>query len=179
MSLTPRTWSKCNDKEAKTLFNEILKEAESLGYHPHVLPDLMVFDATSYYGMCRSKKYGRYYRSSIGINKKILASRVILTETLVHEIAHSVVPKEKHGPKWKKVGNLIGKRFGVDVERIRPSDFYKKEGISIGGEEPEAKYIVECPRCHQKWEYVRNCKTVRHPELYSCCKCKTELVRIK
>ena len=72
MNLTSRTWTKCNDKEAKALFDEVLKEAKYLGYNPHVLPDLMVFDATSYYGMCRSKKYGRYYRSSTGTNPSLL-----------------------------------------------------------------------------------------------------------
>lgn len=179
MNLTPRTWTKCNDKEAKALFDEVLKEAENLGYRPHVLPDLMVFDATSYYGMCRSKKYGKYYRSSIGINKKILMSRAILTEVLVHEIAHSVAPGEKHGPRWKKIGNTIGKRFGVTVERIKPQEFYKEEGVSIEEDEPEIKYIVECPCCHQRWEYARASKTAKHPELYRCGECKTELVRIK
>lgn len=180
MSLIPKTWKPCDDIFAKSLFDTILKEAESLGYKPQIQCGLMMFNRTSALGECRSTKgYDSHYNSVIGINREILKSDAVLAEVLVHEIAHSIMPLDGHSHAWKTVGDKIGKRFDVSVERVRDKSYYENLGVFVERKKVETKYVVECPCCHQKWKYGKLCKTVQHPELYRCCKCEKELVRIK
>lgn len=175
----PKTWKTCNDSEANALFDEIIHEAENLGYCPNIRGRLMIFKHTSMYGECRSTKIGKEYQSNIGVNQIVLTSHPALTDVLVHEIAHAIVPLDKHGLKWKEVGNCIGKKFRCNVVRARPESFYEQYGVAISRDDEEGKYIIGCPQCHRQSKYFRKSKVVQHPEQYQCNYCKTVLVRIK
>lgn len=181
MTGAPRTWEVCEDELANDIFSTVVIEAANFGYHYFGSRRLWVYDDKTTYGQCRSTvaTKGDCY-SFIGINRKCLKSRNVLFDVLVHELAHAICPKDHHGKKWKEVGNQIGQRLGVTVTRDNTEE-YEREGVVIREpvSETVARYIIECPCCHATWKYNRLCKTVKYAELYRCCKCKTDLVRIK
>lgn len=167
---TPRTWKSCNVAEAGRLFEDVLLEATKLGYEDCCEHNLSVFQSPTKFGTCISYPNGKNaYSSIVGVNESILSDRQLLLSVLVHEVAHSIYPKDHHGQKWRTAGNRIGKRFGIDVSTTLDNQIPS----------PDFRYTIQCPKCHKTWGFQRLCQTVKFPELYQCRDCGESLVRIK
>lgn len=167
---TPRTWKHCRVAEAGRLFEDVLLEATKLGYENCCDHNLSVFQSPTKFGICISYPNGKNsYFSVIGVNESILSDQQLLLSTLIHEVAHSLYPKDHHGQKWRTAGNRIGNRFGVDISTTFDNSVHPLP----------SKYVIQCPRCNKTWGFQRLCQTVKFPELYHCKDCLENLVRIK
>ena len=176
----PKNWKICTDTKAQAIFLEIVAEARRRGYNYNG-SDLMVYTKnTSAYGECRSqlmtKSFVPRYYSWIGVHRSVLNNYKVLTEVLVHEIAHSFVPELHHNHVWKTIGDDIGGKFGVSVRRMVSADYYESKGVVMT---PAARYVIQCPQCGSRLEYSRMCKSVKHPATVRCGKCGSALVRVK
>lgn len=176
----PKNWKPCTDTKAQVIFSEIIAEAKRRGYNYNG-SDLMVYTKnTTAYGECRSQPTTKptlpHYYSWIGVHKSVLNNYRVLTEVLVHEIAHSFVPELHHNRIWKTIGDDIGSKFGVSVRPTASTDYYESKGVVIT---PTAQYIVQCPQCGSRWEYFRMCKSVKDPAAFRCGKCGSALTRVK
>lgn len=179
MSLSlPNTWKPCKDEQMVKIYDEVYEEAKSLGLltKHHKKQPLYVKKSVRSWGQCRWRKMlDNTYDCAICLNEKIILAKSYdaARHVLVHEIAHIATPAEHHSSIWRRAGNMIGKKWNITVDRTG-----QYEGIELK-DKAEAKYIVECPKCHNQWKYNRMCKTVEKPHLYRCAKCQEDLVRIK
>ena len=174
----PRTWKLCTDKTINKIYDEVYQEAQSLGLlslHKEKHP-LYIIKSVKTWGMCRWRKINpELYDCAVCLNEKIILAKSYdaARKVLVHEVAHIAAPGKHHSDAWYRAGNRLGQKWNIAVHR---TDNY--EGIELKGEE-EAKYIVECPKCHRQWKYNRMCKTVEKYDKYYCCACHEHLIRVK
>ena len=164
----PRTWYECTEPEITNMYEDVHQQARRLGYYIDK-PKLYVYKSTRRFGECRT----RGDVSVIALNEKFLECPEKCMETLVHEYAHAINPKDHHGVEWKSIGDDIGKHYGVSMSRTTPES---EVGIKIS-KPKDIKYIVKCPKCGAQWRYERASKIVQHPEKYRCGHCKCELIR--
>ena len=174
----PNTWKPCKDQTINKIYDEVYEEARSLGLLSahHEKHPLYIHKSVTSWGRCRWKKVGvGDYDCAVCLNEKIILAKSYETarKVLVHEIAHIATPGKHHSNDWYHAGNRIGHKWNITVQR---TDSY--EGIELRGEE-EAKYILECPKCHTQWKYNRMCKTVEQYSKYGCGKCHEALIRVK
>ncbi len=174
----PNTWKLCKDAAINKIYDEVYEEARSLGLlssHREKLP-LYIHKSVRTWGLCKWHRVNiGLYDCAVCLNEKIILAKSYdaARKVLVHEIAHIAAPGKHHNDEWYYAGNRIGKKWGITVHR---TDSY--EGVELQGEE-EARYIVECPKCHTQWKYNRMCKTVEKYNKYRCGKCKEYLIRVK
>lgn len=174
----PKTWKLCNDKTINKIYDEVYEEARSLGllsshYKKH---PLYIHKSVRSWGQCRWRKIDtNEYDCAVCLNEKIVLAKSydVARKVLVHEVAHIAAPGEHHGNVWYYAGNRLGKKWNIDVHR---TDNY--DGLELRMDD-EAKYIVECPKCHTQWKYNRMCKTVERYNRYRCCQCNEYLIRVK
>lgn len=174
----PNTWKLCKDKMINKIYDEVYEEARSLGLlsSHHEKHPLYVHKSVRTWGLCRLHKISANdYDCAVCLNEKIVLAKSYdaARKVLVHEIAHIAAPGKHHGDLWYNAGNRLGKKWNITVHR---TDSY--EGLELRGED-DAKYIVECPKCHAQWKYNRMCKTVEKYDRYRCGKCKEYLIRVK
>jgi predicted SprT family Zn-dependent metalloprotease len=179
MSITlPSTWKLCKNVKINQIYDEVYEEARSLGLlskHHHKRP-LYINKSVRFWGLCRWRKESvDVYDCAVCLNEKIVQAESYdaARKVLVHEVAHIAAPGKHHSDAWYYAGNRIGRKWNITVHR---TDSY--EGIELKGEE-EAKYIVECPKCHHQWKYSRMCKTVEKYNRYRCTSCQEYLIRVK
>ncbi len=90
-----------------------------------------IFDrATQRFGNCN------YRRKTISLSRQLtlLNNEVAIRDTLLHEIAHALAPRNAgHGEKWK----VIARSIGCNAQRC-----YGDEVVT-----PNHKYIGTCPTC--------------------------------
>ena len=175
----PNTWKQCADKKLNQIYNEVYEEAHKLGLLKALSykRPLYIHKSVRNFGLCRSRHVmNGVYDSAICINDKILMAKKydVAREIIVHEVAHMAEPTDNHGYAWCKVGNLIGKKWNITVNRTG-----SYEGINLKEKKKEGKYIIECPKCHTQWKYDRMCKSVESYNKYKCGKCHETLIRIK
>lgn len=164
--LIPSTWKEINDSEIDRIFESILREANDLGYLPDVHYELYRFKSTQYWGMCRTTFSSE--ESVIGLNECILKSEEVLYKVIVHELAHACVPKEHHSARWERIGNEIGKRFGVTVKRC---DDYSDLGCTLEERKTAYKWVCECPHCGMRYERQKKTAIITNAKNYSCGRC--------
>lgn len=184
--LLPQSWTPSTDTLVNKIFREVMIEAERLGYdlsgltpRPFVFPKSAgKTSAGTVYGQTRYSD--RINRVHIGLNAGLVATHDLqkILPVIIHEMAHSVktARHDGHGDIWRKVGDSIGKSYGVTVE-CRVKDDERVEDIAPV-KRPD-KYTIGCPKCKNVWGYSRMCASVEHPALWRCSKCKVPLVRIK
>jgi predicted SprT family Zn-dependent metalloprotease len=82
-------------------------------------------------------------------------------DTILHEIAHALVPGDGHGPKWKAVAKGIG---------AKPQRCYDSARVAS----PEGKIVGTCPRCGKETRRFK-----RPTVLRACGRCCKEFNRGK
>ena len=119
------------------------------------------------WGMCTEEGEGIY---KIEISSKLLKDDVEdihAKNTIIHEILHTCDGCLNHGKEWQRLANKVNNAYGYNIKRTTS---YAEKGI----ERPTANYIVKCPCCNAKWEYMRMTKTVQFPNKYQCSKCNRQ-----
>jgi SprT protein len=111
--------------EAERLANELLRKFKLDGRWT------FTFDrAVRRFGNCNYTKK----RISLSKTLTLLNDELLVHETLLHEIAHALAPRNAgHGPKWKAIASSIG----CNAERC-----YGDEVV-----QPMRRYIGRCPTC--------------------------------
>jgi predicted SprT family Zn-dependent metalloprotease len=110
---------------AQSLANEMLQQ------HGLSRQWRFVFDrAVRRFGNCN------YRRKTISLSAKLtqLNDEAIVRDTILHEIAHALAPRNAgHGEKWKTIARSIG----CNAQRCYGDDVVT----------PKQKYIGKCPNC--------------------------------
>ena len=85
-------------------------------------------------------------------------------QTLAHEILHTCPDCLNHQTQWKSHVNKMNRAYGYKIERTNSCQ-------NIGVERDiskNAKYIIECQKCHTKGYKDRISGVIRNPEKYHC-----------
>jgi predicted SprT family Zn-dependent metalloprotease len=98
------------------------------------------------------RRFGYNKGKLISLSKRLveLNSEEEVLNTILHEIAHALTPKDHHGEAWQ----MKAKAIGCNGERCYSSDVVK----------PKAKFVGVCPGCDRKIFKLRRRKI-------SCGKC--------
>lgn len=169
-NLIPRTWKSCENEEILHIYLDVCEFAIKEGLIKDI-PPLFLFKSTKKWGECRLNKL----HTVIGLNQVFLDDPAKSTNTIIHELAHAILPSHGHDEKWRNVANKIGELYGEEIKRGRSQE---EVGISLHNETSH-KYTVECPHCHYQWYFQRMCDKVKYPHLYMCGVCNEHLVRVK
>lgn len=134
-----------NLDQAQNLANSLMQK--------HNLNDwVFKFDyAKRRFGVCN------YTKKTISLSKYLteLNTEEEVRDTILHEIAHALCPKDGHGKKWRAKCQEIGAK----PERLYSSEEVK--GI-------DANFILYCPNC--KFEHKRFRRSRKKYYCASCCK---------
>lgn len=120
--------------------------------HQHGLTDWQFkFDGAKRRNGCcnHSKKIISLSRHYVRLN-----SEELVTDTILHEIAHALTPGAKHGPEWKSMCAEIGarpQRCKTNVASTRPN------------------YVAICAHCGLAHTAYRLGKNMRQGKLYCNC----------
>lgn len=163
-------------KNFKALYTECMSELDAIGIEYGTVTSWEVNTrAKSRWGQCKGLGHGYY---SINITNRLLADNIddmATKNTIMHELLHTCEGCMNHGTEWQRLANKVNKVYGYNIKRTTS---YEEKGIEQP-EQPKAKYVIGCPCCGAKWEYMRMTKAVQDPRRFLCGKCKKELVRIK
>ena len=163
-------------KNFQKLYLECMQELRSIGIEYGCVSEWHINTrAKKRWGQCKALGHGYY---SINISVRLLADDIddIATKTtILHELLHTCKGCMNHGKEWQRLADKVNRAYGYNIKRCTSCE---EKGIEKE-DEPEAKYIIGCPCCGTKWEYVRMTKAVQNPRRYLCGKCKVELIRIK
>lgn len=173
-NLVPRTWKPSANQDAVKIYREVVAEFQKR--YPNEIAGL---DKTLYeqsksstHGTCRSSKVCGEFVSAIAINKHMYTCKdKDIYKVLVHEVAHAIVPANRHDDKWRNIGNKVGRKWGITVECTN-----NYENTTA---EKEAPYVIECPDCKHTWERYRFCTLVQYPGRFKCPRCNSYLRLIK
>ncbi len=111
------------------------------------------------------RRFGRcnYTTRQISLSRSLTFLNPIeeVRDTLLHEIAHALVPGDHHGPRWQAMCRSIG---------ARPVRCYTEESVVSLPRKPAA-YMLGCETCN--WWVERRRLSRRK---YLCKKCRGAVV---
>ncbi len=117
-------------------------------------------------GTCRKEK--GIYR--ISISEYILEDEETVRNTLAHELVHTCRGCMNHGVTFQRIGQLVEKTFGIEVNRTATREESERSGIREAYEN-KARYRIICRRCGAVFYRQKRSKLVTHPGNYRCGKC--------
>lgn len=167
-ALIPRTWKPCENKEILHIYLNVCERVIKEGLMKEI-PPLFLFQSAKKWGECRQNTW----HTVIGLNQIFADDPAKSTSTIIHELAHAILPNNGHDVHWSAMANKIGELFGEEIKRTWSQD---EVGLSI---RENYRYTVECPQCHYQWNFQRMCDKVKHPHLYLCGVCNEQLIRTK
>lgn len=110
-------------------------------------------------GCCRRTEAGFRIELAEGL---LRAPEEACRETLAHEVLHTCPGCANHGTLWRSYAGRMNTAWGYHIARTG-------NWTELGMEAPgEARYLVVCDRCGQRFERFRQSPLVRHPERYRC-----------
>jgi predicted SprT family Zn-dependent metalloprotease len=86
----------------------------------------------------------------------------------MHELIHAT-GIHNHGSEFKKIANIVNKKFGYNIKRTGKVEF----------NDNDFKYILQCKNCGNKIRRHKKSKVIQHPEYFTCGSCGGKLERIK
>ena len=178
MLYLPNTWKICQDEQMNKIYDEVYDEAKALGLinNLHHKRPLHIHKSVKSWGLCKWKLIsGNTFDCAVCINEEILSKKNydVARKVIVHEMAHVATPRSHHNNLWRSVGDKLGKKWNITVQRTN-----SYEGLNLR-EEETINYIIECPECHMQWKYARAGKVVKNYKHYKCPKCHVDLIRSK
>ena len=118
--------------------------------------------ATNRWGRCVT----RNGKSEIEISDLLFQSTNDgLIQTIIHELLHTIAPKDHHGGQWAVNADKMNRLYGY---RIKNGDSFADVGVEENIREERAKYKIVCDKCGHVFTYQRAGKVVQHPEFYKC-----------
>lgn len=85
-----------------------------------IAPQLHLTHKRGYYGICRHVEHDGRLLHTIGINSDFVAKGTdkAITNTLYHELLHTLPGCQNHGRVWKSYATRVKILFGYDVKRV-------------------------------------------------------------
>jgi len=148
--------------------NECSYKLKNIGIKTGNIINIKINDrATRRFGCCIIKDNGY----EIEISKFILGDINKLTNTIYHELLHTVPGCFNHGNRWKQLVNKVNSAYSTNISRASSKipETLKNEILK------RAKYEVICKSCGTKIYRQRTSKLITHTDRYKCGKCEGEL----
>ena len=118
--------------------------------------------ATKRMGLCEKTRGG--YR--IEISKFILSDRKELTDTIYHELLHTVEGCMNHGKRWNSLANKVNRIYNANVTRVATANQeMKQEQLK------RVKYRAVCQKCGKEIYRQRLSNLIKNPSEYNCKIC--------
>lgn len=127
------------------------------------------------YGNCKTIRLltGETVRvKEIAINKKLLDEDIpdiILKNTIVHELIHTIDYCGNHKAEFKKYAKIISNNLGYKIDTYVSRE--ESEIVSRKYADREKKYVVFCPNCGWEHGYKIKAAAWKRPQDYYCGKC--------
>ena len=164
-----------NYERLKNLFDEVVREAVSLGIpiSRNIHGPVINTRAKARFGCCKAnKKTIGPVSYTIEISERVLAAgEKNIKEIIAHELLHTCRGCMNHGKKWKEYAEVFRKGCGYKITRTTS---YESLGLEVpaGTRQSEPyKYVLVCQKCGGKIMRRRRCSLVEKPHLYRCGKC--------
>ena len=149
-----------NDLDA--LLAAVVEQARSIGLpvSRRIEPRVAVNRrAVTRLGCCRRTAEGFRIEVAEGL---LRAPEAACLETLAHEVLHTCPGCSNHGALWRAYAGRLNEAWGYHIARTGSR---AELGVEPQG---EAKYLLVCDRCGQRFERFRQSPLERHPERYRC-----------
>lgn len=150
-------------KDLQKLFNECKKELDDIGIKYGNIVKLEVnYRFKKTWGQCSyvNKNENKF---KIEIAAKLLQDDIddISTKnTIIHELLHSCKDCMNHGNEWKRLANIVNKKY--PQYNIKRTTSNKSKGIEY--EDKDFNYILECKKCGNKLYFSKMCKRIIYAE---------------
>lgn len=190
------------DKKLNNLYNDSIKELESIGIKimnnekvgfidisiskrnnkrygccKHEEPYEMDFDIKKYKNHFKIV-YNRFKKHHIEISKWVMdLDDKIIKNTIIHEILHCLPECNNHGKAFQDYAKLINKKLGYNISTVgNKEEDYKKSNLEFKEDNKSYKYRIMCKECRITFYRQRLKKDLI--KNYRCSKCggKLELV---
>ena len=151
------------------LLQEVILEAKQLNIpiSQNIDPNVIINTRAKRFGKC-SRKADKFLIELSSIFDK--AEDKMAKQTLAHEVLHTCKDCMDHQALWKSYVSKMNRAYGYKITRTNSCE-------NIGVERDiskNAKYVIECQKCHKKMYKDRISGIIRNPENYHC-KCGGEL----
>lgn len=160
-------------KELNTMYNGIVEAVEKIGYHPNRIFEPIGWENSvkDYAVTTRDARFEpvRYYIRISKVLTDAESDPVRIYETIAHEVIHCVDGCMKHTGRWKEIVQRFNAAYGTHITRTCSAPKSYTEN---------APYKIACEKCGNTIGYARMCKSVKHPELYSCGRCGGDFKRV-
>jgi len=145
------------------LLQEVIQEAKQLNIpiSQNIDPNVIINTRAKRFGRC-SRKSDKFIIELSSVFDK--AEDKMAKQTLAHEILHTCPDCLNHQSLWKSHVSKMNRVYGYKIERTNSCQ-------NIGVERdisPNAKYTIECQKCHHKVYKDRISGVIRNPENYHC-----------
>lgn len=123
-------------------------------------------------GQCCYNRKSMFY--TIKISKSFIqVCPEYVSNTMMHELIHSINGCMNHGPNFKHVAKLVNDKFGYNVSTTAYYDSYNMYLKNT----KNYKYKVKCSHCGKEWLYEKAGKIVKgiqhNPHYAKCPICQT------
>lgn len=166
---------KINYERLQELFEEVVREAESLGIpiSRHISGPVINTRAKARFGCCKAQKKAIGPVSyTIEISEKALAaSEKNIKEIIAHELLHTCKGCMNHGKKWKEYTGVFRRGCGYEIKRTTSYETLGLEEPARTRQTEPYKYVLICQKCGGKILRKRRCRLTENPHLYRCGKC--------
>ena len=171
-----RGWKKFSHsetyRELLDLFWEEIHYAQTIGIFPENTDDIDFYLVTTSKAIasCWHHKYGSGELDlAFCFNARVVAEIPThrLREIVIHEVAHACSLGDHHGPKWQRMAQRLGKRWGFTYFE-RTEQCAAINAVMRQQKIEKAKYRVTCPACGASWLRQKACGMVTRPQTYTC-----------
>ena len=153
--------------------NECKSELDALGIkYGKVVNWTVNTRAKKRLGACKKIGFRLFEISISGFLLEDNADTVILKNTIVHELLHTVKGCFSHKDKWKQLAQFVNSSLPYyNIKRTTDLNGLGLDSIK----EPNFKYVLRCKKCGCEIKRQRQSKAVKNYKYYRCGKCGGEL----
>lgn len=150
-------------KKYNQLLQEVILEAKQLNIpiSQNIDPTVLINTRAKRFGQCK-RRGDKFLIELSSIFDQ--AEEKMAKQTLAHEIIHTCKDCFDHQALWKSYVNKMNRAYGYNIARTDSC-----ENLGVTREiSRNAKYIIECQKCHNKIYKDRISGVIRNPERYHC-----------
>jgi len=145
------------------LLQEVILEAKQLNIpiSSNIDPNVIINTRAKRFGRC-SRRANKFLIELSSIFDK--SEDKMAKQTLAHEILHTANDCMNHQALWKSYASKMNRAYEYKIARTNSC-----ENIGVTREiSKNAKYTIECQKCHTKVYKDRISGVIRNPENYHC-----------
>jgi hypothetical protein len=150
-------------KNYNQLLQEVILESRQLNIpiSQNIDPKVLINTRAKRFGQCKRRADKFLIELSSVFDQ---AEEKMAKQTLAHEIIHTCPNSFDHQAQWKSHVSKMNRAYGYNISRTNSC-----ENIGVIREILiNAKYTIECQKCHTKTYKDRISGVIRNPEKYHC-----------